>query len=114
MICVTYRNVKKILMLASLAVLVASCAPAYNPSAAKLDADLSCAEIRTEIARAQSARNEAQSNKGLSGQNVAWFIFFWPGIIGNEVNNSQVIQKADERIATLNNIYAAKKCDAAQ
>lgn len=101
-------------MFAALSLFLASWAPAYNPSAGKLDADLGCAEIRTAIVRAQSARNEAQGNKGLGGQNVAWFIFIWPGIIGNKVNNAQVIQNADERIATLNNLYAAKKCDASQ
>ncbi|WP_019584702.1 hypothetical protein [Deinococcus apachensis] len=89
---------------------LASCAPRYNPQGAKLDADLTCSEIRSEVARAQSARTEAQKQKGLSGQNVAWALFFLPGIIGNEYNNSQVIKVADERIATLNSLYTRKGC----
>lgn len=89
---------------------LASCAPRYNPYAPKPDAELSCPEIQSEIARAQSARAEAGRNRGLSGQNVAWAIFFLPGVLANEYTNDQVQQAADQRIATLNRLYAAKGC----
>ena len=103
---------KKPLCLMAPALLLAACAPAYSPTASKPDAELSCSEIRGEIARARDARSQAQSNKGVSAQNVAWFLLFWPGIVGNEYNNSQVIQKADERIAQMNRAYTAKHCTA--
>jgi hypothetical protein len=96
------------LVLAS-ALLLSACAPSFTPSA-KPDADLSCAEIRGELNRAQQARRDAQSNKGVSAQNVAWFLIFWPGIAANEITNSDVIRRADERIATLNQVYARKGC----
>lgn len=89
--------------------LLAACAPSFTPSA-KPDADLSCTEIRAELSRAQQARRDAQSNKGVSAQNVAWFLIFWPGIAANEITNSDVIRRADERIATLNQVYARKGC----
>lgn len=92
------------------ALTLASCAPRYSPQGAKLDGDLTCTEIRAEVVRAQNARAEAQKQKGLSGQNVAWALFFLPGIIGNEYNNTQVIKAADERIATLNSLYTRKEC----
>ena len=98
------------LLLSAVALTLASCAPRYNPNAQKPDADLSCTEIKTEIARAQSARDEAGKNRGLSGQNVAWAIFFLPGVVANEYTNDQVQKAADDRTATLNKVYAAKKC----
>ncbi len=101
---------KKALMLSAVAVALAACAPRYTPSASKPDAELSCGEIRGEIARAQEARAQAQSNKGVSAQNVAWALLFWPGIVGNELSNSQVIQAADQRIAQMNQAYTAKRC----
>lgn len=100
---------KQALLLAA-ALSLASCAPRYNPYAPRPDAELSCQEVRDEIARAQSARTEAGRNRGLSGQNVAWAIFFLPGVLANEYTNDQVQQAADQRIATLNRLYAAKRC----
>lgn len=97
-------------LLAPALALFVACAPRYNPAAAQPDADLSCAQIQSELGRARQARDEAAANKGVSAQNVAWFLVFWPGIVGNELNNSLVIQKADERAATLNRLYAAKGC----
>lgn len=103
-------TMNKILLLSVAALTLASCAPRYNPNARKPDSDLSCTEIRAEIARAQSARDEAGKNRGLSGQNVAWAIFFLPGVVANEYTNDQVQKAADNRTATLNKIYAAKNC----
>ena len=101
---------KRIVLLGAVALSLASCAPRYNPNSQKPDADLSCSDVRSEIARAQSARNEASKNRGLSGQNVAWAIFFLPGVVANEYTNDQVQKAADERISTLNRLYTAKRC----
>jgi hypothetical protein len=101
---------KKMLMVAATALFLASCAPKYTATAPKPDADLSCSEITGEIARAKSASDEASKNRGLSAQNVAWAVFFLPGILANEYTNDQVQQKAAERIGTLNKLYTAKAC----
>ncbi|OLV15785.1 hypothetical protein [Deinococcus marmoris] len=102
---------KKALLLSAVAALaLSSCAPRYNPNAQKPDVDLSCTEVRSEINRAQSARAEATSNRGLSAQNVAWAIFFIPGVVANEYTNDQVQKAADDRIAKLNQLYAVKRC----
>ncbi|GAA5533607.1 hypothetical protein [Deinococcus aluminii] len=104
---------KKVLLLTTAAIAalsLASCAPRYNPNAQKPDSELSCVEIKDEIARAQRAREEAGKNRGLSGQNIAWAIFFIPGVLANEYTNDQVQKAADERTAKLNQLYAAKGC----
>ncbi|OLV17299.1 hypothetical protein [Deinococcus marmoris] len=103
---------KKALLLSAVAALaLSSCAPRYNPNAQKPDVDLSCSEVRSEITRAESARAEATSNRGLSTQNVAWAIFFIPGVVANEYTNDQVQKAADERIGKLNQLYAVKRCN---
>ncbi|WP_407569061.1 hypothetical protein [Deinococcus altitudinis] len=89
---------------------LASCAPTYAPYSVRPDADLSCSDIRSELARARSASSEAAGNRGLSAQNVAWAVFFLPGILANEYTNDQVQRKATERIGTLNRLYTAKRC----
>ena len=101
---------KNIVLLGAVALTLASCAPRYNPNSRKPDAELSCSDITNEIARANSARNEAANNRGLSGQNVAWAVFFLPGVVANEYTNDRVEKAADQRISTLNRLYSAKSC----
>lgn len=103
-------NVKKIIALFLAGLMLASCAPQYAASASKPDAELSCSDILTEIARAKSASDDASKNRGLSGQNIAWAIFFLPGVLANEYTNDQVHQKAAERITELNRLYTGKNC----
>lgn len=104
---------KKLALLLAPTIFIASCAPAYNPQTATPDADLSCTEITQQLAKAATVRSEAQSNKGVSAQNIGWALFFWPGIFLNEANNNQIIQKIDDRVDTLNRLYATKGCKAA-
>ncbi len=92
------------------ALVLAACAPSYAPYSVKPDTDLSCSDIRVELARARSANAEAASNRGLSVQNVAWAVFFLPGVLANEYTNDQVQRRSAERIGMLNRLYTAKRC----
>ena len=103
----------KLFLLAVPLMLIASCAPSYNPQTATPDAELSCADISQQLVKSSTIRTEAQGNKGLSAQNVGWALLFWPAIFINESNNSQTIQKIDDRVDTLNRLYTAKNCKAA-
>jgi len=87
-----------------------SCAPAVQSYDPFVDSELSCDELAVEITKTRSLKAEAQSNKGLSGQNVAWAIFFWPAIFANESNNSEAIRAADERLVHLYRYYDEKEC----
>lgn len=103
---------KKAALLLAPMIFIASCAPAYNPQTATPDSDLSCSDISQQLIKAATVRSEAQGNKGVSGQNIAWGLLFWPGIFLNEANNNQTIQKIDDRVSTLNRLYTAKGCKA--
>lgn len=93
-----------------LVVALAACAPAVQKYDPFVDSNLSCDELSLEISKTRSLRAEAESNKGLSGQNVAWAIFFWPAIFANEANNSDAIRAADERLHYLYGYYREKQC----
>lgn len=47
---------------------------------------------------------------GMSGRNVAMGLFFWPGIIVNQMNAGDARKAATERIAVLVNMSSMKKC----
>lgn len=88
--------------------LLAACAPAVTGYDPLIDRDLECDELAFEISKTRTIEAEAQANRGVSGQNVAWAIFFWPGIIANEMNNGDVMRIADERLFHLYGLYDEK------
>lgn len=102
---------KTVLGLVCIAALsITSCAPKYTNATARPASDLSCGEIKDELVKLDSIRNDAQSKKGFSKQNVLWAVFFWPGAVVNEMDNRDVIAKVDERTAELMRAQSAKAC----
>ena len=74
---------------------------------------MSCGDISQQLVKSSTIRSEAQGNKGLSAQNIGWALLFWPAIFVNESNNTQTIQRIDDRVDTLNRLYTAKNCKGA-
>ncbi|AFD26562.1 hypothetical protein [uncultured Deinococcus sp.] len=105
---------KKMMLPLSLiaALSLASCAPKYTQATARPVTDLNCAEIKDELGKLASIRAEAESKKGVSKENVLFALFFWPGIVFNEVDNRDVITKVDTRTAELVKAQSAKSCPA--
>lgn len=102
---------KKIVLLVTVAALAfTSCAPKYNASTQKPVAEMSCVEMKDEYAKLQSLRTEAESKKGVSKENVAFAILFWPGAVVNEMDNRDVIDKVDARTKVLLEGAKAKGC----
>lgn len=102
---------KTVLLAAGTAALLTACAPSVQSYDPFIDSQLSCDELALEISKTRNLKAEAESNKGLSGQNVAWALFFWPAIFANEANNSDAIRAADERLHYLYGYYREKECD---
>jgi hypothetical protein len=89
---------------------LSACAPKVQSYDPFMDRDLNCDQLALEISKTRSLKAEAQSNKGMSGQNIAWALVFWPAIFANESNNSDAIRIADERLFHLYGYYDAKQC----
>lgn len=102
---------RSVLALAAGALFLAACAPSVQSYDPFVDSQLTCEELALEITKTRNLKAEAESNKGLSGQNVAWAIFFWPAIFANEANNSDAIRAADERLHFLYGYYREQGCD---
>lgn len=103
---------KRTLLLASaLMVGLSACAPKYSPTTLKPVSEMSCAEMQADYTKALSVRAEAEDKKGLSKENVLWAIFFLPGAVVNELDNREVIEKADARIEELRKAAPVKGCE---
>lgn len=101
----------RVVLMAVIAVAgIPSCAPRYSAAEQRPVASLSCTELRDEYAKLLSIRREAESKSGLSGQNVAWAILFWPGAVVNEMDNREVMRKVDERAVEIASWSANKGC----
>lgn len=96
---------------AAAALFLAACAPTIQASDPFLDSRLDCQQLAIEITRTRELRAEAQSNTGMSGQNVAWALVFWPAIFANESSNADAIRAADDRLRYLYVYYEDRECN---
>lgn len=91
-------------------VLLAGCAsPTVVQSVKPGDAGLSCAQLQNEFADADKLKKEAESEKGVTGGNVARLLF-WPSIIGTYMNANEAMAAADNRKVHLANLMSQQKC----
>ena len=106
----TRSRILRAAAVAGLLLALVACAPAVQSYDPYIDSDLSCEELALEVSKMRTVKAEAQSNKGMSGQNIAWALFFPLGILANESNNSEAIRAADERLFYLYQFYDEKSC----
>lgn len=93
------------------ALILTGCAHSVSVQPTKLgDAQLSCEQIRTEIADAEKFRKAAEDNKGVTGTNAAAVLLFWPALIATYSDANSAMRAADDRIRNLTNLYNEKKC----
>jgi hypothetical protein len=92
------------------AVLLSSCAtPTVVQSTKPGDTGLTCPQLQNEYSDAERLKTEANSEKGVTGGNVARLLF-WPSIIGTYMNANEAIAAADNRKVYLANIMLSKNC----
>lgn len=73
------------------------------------DAGLTCPQLQNEYADAQRFRQEADSDKGVTGGNAARLLLFWPAILGTYSNANEAIAAAQSREVHLANLMNQKK-----
>lgn len=74
------------------------------------DENLTCSQIREEIAEAEKFEDNARNEKGVTGTNVAAALFFWPAMLVTYSNASEAIDAAKDRKARLVGIGTKKGC----
>lgn len=93
------------------AALVAGCAsPTVVDTRKTGDSQLTCDQIKLEIAEAERFDKEARKERTVTGTNVAAAIFFWPALIGTYSNTEQAINAAKERRDNMFKLAESKGC----
>lgn len=75
------------------------------------DTLLSCAELREQIAEAQAFEHQAREERGVTGENVAAVVLFWPALLATYSNTEDAINAASERRDYLMSLYRSGRCD---
>lgn len=74
------------------------------------DPNLSCVQIREEIAKLDKTKADIDSKKGVTGTNVAAALFWLPGLAYTYYDAGQAERLISERKSALTMIYNNKKC----
>ena len=106
---------KKLIFSTSVGILLVSgCARSVAVEPVKMgDAQLSCAQVLSEIQEAEKFKKAAEDNKGFTGTNTAAALLFLPGLVATYSDANAAIRAADERKAHLISLYNEKHCDQA-
>lgn len=96
---------------AAISVLVAGCAtPKVVDVKQTGDTNLSCAQIKEQIAEASEFETKARDTRKVNGTNVAAAVFFLPGLAATYLNSEEAITAAKERREHLDKLAEQKKC----
>ncbi len=94
------------------ALFMVGCARSVAVERVKMDdAQLSCAQLLSEIQEADKFRKAAEDNKGVTGTNAAAVLLFWPALFVTYSDANEAIRAADERKANLTKLYTERNCD---
>lgn len=74
------------------------------------DDKLSCTDIATQAAEVKGVLRSIDDKTGFSGRNVAMGIFFWPGVVVNQMNAGDARRAANERLVVLADLAKQKNC----
>lgn len=74
------------------------------------DQNMDCDEIARELARLDDAQEEIDSKKGMTGTNVAAFLFWLPGLAYTYYDAGQATQAVNERRSHLTDLHNRNDC----
>lgn len=104
-------KVKTLAIGATAALLLQACATPHVVQTKKItDNQLSCEQLKAEIAEAEEFEKKARAERKVTGKNVAAAVFFWPALLGTYSNTEEAIDAAKERQSILTDIYQKKNC----
>ena len=83
-------KITNIILFSSLITLAACATPSVVEVVMPGDEELTCGQLNNAYAETERFKEEAESEKGVTGGNVARLLF-WPSIIGTYMNSNEAI-----------------------
>ena len=101
---------KKIMMLGFLGFLITGCVSTKTIQTVQSgDFEMNCDQLKYELTNLGAKFEDAESDSGPTGKNIATGLLFWPGVLVNVNQTSRNIDSINDRIVHINNLYS-KKC----
>ena len=72
------------------------------------DFNMSCSELQAELKLLGTKFSKSKEQSGISSENIAMAIFYWPGIISNELQSSRNKNSIQDRVSHITPIYESK------
>jgi hypothetical protein len=101
---------KYILTILAAATLVGCATPEVTQVRKLSDKQSQCNELQRQIEDAKVLEKKAEEEKGWTGGNVVRGLFFWPAIIGTNMNANEAIQASKQRQDYLVDLMEQKGC----
>jgi hypothetical protein len=98
----------------AVAMLLAGCstAPTVVQSVQPGDPQLSCDQLRAQLAEAEKLRLEAEGKSGSTGGSIVHAFLFLPGYLTNRQNVTDAVNAAEARKTHLGALISQKNCPA--
>ena len=74
------------------------------------DNKLSCEQLSNELEKLEEAQAEVDSNKGMTGTNIAAALFWLPGLAYTYYDAGQAVEALNGRKSHLASIYNENEC----
>jgi hypothetical protein len=104
-------NLFKFILAITLAASMVACVSTKTVSENQVDdSTLTCESLATRLGEVRSAKAYAQANRGASGSNVMAALFFWPALLVNNSNTSDMIESMNQRESVLAGLYESNSC----
>jgi hypothetical protein len=105
-----YRNLGIICVLS--AFLFGCAHPTVVPVEMPGDRDLNCHELKQAYNEVQRIQKEADDEQGVTPENIARAVLFWPALAGTYVNAQDAVHAAQHRALHLTHLMNRKGCHA--
>ena len=101
----------KYLIVITTLIVVGGCTHRNVAISKNTDDKLSCLDLVEERAEINNLLSDIDDKTGFSGRNVAMGIFFWPGILVNQMNAGDAREAAQKRLVLLSEIEKKLNCE---
>jgi hypothetical protein len=104
----TMNNVVSKIVIVLGVLFLAACSSSPKTQVVQMgDNQLSRTQIQAELTKLNQAEQQIQSKKGLTGTNVAAFLFWWPGLAYTYYDANEAMKLIENRRSHLTAIYNA-------
>lgn len=101
---------RKTLALFGLVLIATGCTHTQTVVKDSSDQSLTCTAIAAQTAEVKGVLRDIDDKTGMSGRNIAMGLFFWPGIIVNQMNAGDARKAAGDRLSVLADLAKQKNC----